>query len=124
MKKYVILVFSIILCLSVIACTPQKTQEETKIIGMDEFKESMSRKYDLEKIDIKQDDNNKKMDIEYFFNIGASETDMTAVKFESLVYYKPRENKYDSLKVNIYNKDKELLKSYTYTDQKWTESEE
>lgn len=91
---------------------------------MDEFKESMSRKYDLEKIDIKEDSSNKKMDIEYFFNTGASETDITAVKFESLVYYKPRENKYDSLKVNIYNEDKKLLKSYMYTDQKWTESEE
>lgn len=124
MKKYIILVFSIILCLSVISCTPRNVEEETKVIGIDEFKESMSRKYELEKIDIKEDDNNKKMTIEYFFNLGASETDMTAVKFESLVYYKPREDKYDDLKVNIYNKDKELVKSYTYADQKWTESKE
>ncbi|MCT4564048.1 MAG: hypothetical protein N4A68_06975 [Maledivibacter sp.] len=121
MKKYIILVFSIIMCLSVIGCASQN-EDEVKDINMDEFEESMSRKYDLQKIDIKEDESNKKMTIEYFFNAGASETDMTAVKFESLVYYKPRENKYDILNVNIYNKDNKLVKSYEYADQKWTET--
>lgn len=120
MKKYILLIFTIILCFSVIGCAPQN-EEEAKVIGMDEFKESMLRKYDLQKTGIKEDEANKEMTIDYFFNSGASETDMTAVKFESLVYYKPREDKYGSLKVNIYSKDNELLKSYTYTDQKWTE---
>jgi hypothetical protein len=109
------------MCLSVIGCASQN-EDEVKDINMDEFEESMSRKYDLQKIDIKEDESNKKMTIEYFFNAGASETDMTAVKFESLVYYKPRENKYDILNVNIYNKDNKLVKSYEYADQKWTET--
>ena len=118
MRKASIIICTIILCMSVISCTPKQVEEDTDIIGIDEFKNEMLRKYNLDKVEINE---NQEMTISYYFTSGPSETDMTAVKFESLVYYKPREDKFDSLKVEIYSQDEELVKIYTYNDEKWTE---
>lgn len=118
MRKTLIILCAIFLCMSIISCTPKQAEEDTDIIGIDEFKNEMLRKYNLEKVEINE---NKEMKISYYFTAGPSETDMTAVKFESLVYYKPREDKFDSLNVQIYSKDEELVKTYTYKDEEWSD---
>lgn len=108
------------MCFSIISCVPRsddKGQEGTEVIGADEFKEEMQRKYNLEKIDIKE--NGKEMIIDYHFNLGPAERDVNALQFETLVYYKPQEDTYDTVRINIYSQNKELIKTFKYENDEW-----
>ena len=122
MKRIFIVICVITMCFSIIACAPNTADEEpeaTEVIDADEFKEDMQRKYNIEKIDITEKD--KDMTIDYHFSLGPSDRDINSLQFETLVYYKPREDKHDTVTINIYSQDKELVKVFKYENDTWTD---